>query len=107
MVDILEKLDPLYFNNSLERLRCECPTIVNILEQLVLSSNASRNTRKTEHNKLKCSVHLLSSLMDVRDQYGSNDIQVLFGLLCLSFGVGPKMIEMLQRIGLSESFPVM
>lgn len=106
-IDILNLLDPLLFNKLLGKLKADCPTIVNILEQLVLSPNASRNTRKTEHAKLKSSIHLLSSLMDIRDQNGTNDIQIIFGLLCLSFGAGPRMIEVLQHLGLTESFPVM
>lgn len=106
-VDVLNVLDPSLFNKLLEKLKAQCLTIVNVLEQFVLTSNASRNTRKTEHTKLKASIHLLSSLMDIRDQNGANDLQIIFGLLCLSFGAGPRIIEVLQHLGLTESFPVM
>ena len=68
VVDMAEILDPGIFKQLLDKLRVDCPIIMHILEQLVLSPNASRNSNKTELVKLKASVHLLASLMDVRDQ---------------------------------------
>lgn len=107
VVDMTEILDPGIFEKLLQGLKRDCPTIMNILEQLVLSYNTSRNTKRTETVKLKASVHLLASLMDIRDQRASNDVPLLFGLLCLCFGAGPSMIELLQHLGLSESYPVL
>ena len=96
------------FSNLLEQLKQQCPTIVSVLEQLVLSSkNAGRNTIKTPSLKMKAAVHLLSSLMDVRHQNASNDIPILFVLLCMCFGAGQSMINLLQRLGLSESYQVL
>ena len=92
------------FKDIVER---ECPTITNILEQFVLSYNVSRNTTKTVEMKMKASVHLLASLMDVRDQRAGNDIPVLFGFLCLCYGAGPSAIAVFQHLGLSESFQVL
>ena len=80
---------------------------MSILEQLVLSANVTRNTMKTPRMKMKAAVHLLGSLMDVRDQNANNDIPILFGLLCLCFGAGPSMIGLLQRLGLSKTYPVL
>ena len=37
--DLLDVLDPYLFNRLVARVRKECPTIMNIIEQLVLSSN--------------------------------------------------------------------
>ena len=105
--DLLELLDPELFSKLVKQLGKECPTITNILEQLVLSSNTSRNTKKTASMKMKASLHLLGSLLDVRDQHSGNDIPVLFGLLCLCYGAGPSMIEVLQHLGLSESHPTL
>ena len=105
MVDILDIIDPLIFAKFLVSLKNECPSIVNFLEQLVLSEIASRNKRKTEHVKMIAAIHLLFSLLDVWDQNGKNDIQILFGLLYISYGAGSTMIGALQRIGLCESFP--
>jgi len=107
VVDIIDILDPGIFQKLLTNLQAECPTIMNILEQLVLSPNASRNVNKTKLTKLKASVHLLASLMDIRDQNAKNDIPLLFGLLCLCYGAGPQMIELMQHLGLSESHRVL
>ena len=107
VTDIIEILDPHMFVRMLSELKQDCPTIMNILEQLVLSSSASRNVHKTISVKLKASVHVLASLMDIRDQNAKNDIPVLFGLLCLCCGTGPSLIEFLQHLGLSESHRVL
>lgn len=107
VVDILEHLEPMLFANILTSLREDCPTIINVLEQIVLSSNSYRNVKKTENMKMKASIHLLSSLMDIRDQNAKNDIQVLFGLLCISYGARSSLISILQQLGLCESFPTL
>ena len=99
VVDLLDKIHPSLFNQMVEKMKKGCPLITNILEQLVLTSNASRNKKKTVSMKMKASVHLLSSLMDVRNQKAGNDIPLLFGLLCLCYGAGPSMIEVLQHLG--------
>ena len=105
--DLTNILNPKLFEVMMEKLQINCPTIVSVLEQLVSSPNASRNTIKTPSMKMKAAVHLLASLIDVRDQNASNDIRILFGLLCLCFGAGPSMIGLLQRLGLSECYPVL
>lgn len=107
LCDIHDIFNPHLFKYLVDGVRTACPTITNILEQLVLSSNTSRNTIKTESLKMKAAVHLLASLLDVRDQHSRNDIPLLFGLLCICYGAGPAMIRILQRIGLSESFPTL
>jgi hypothetical protein len=56
---------------------------------------------------MKAAVHLLASLLDIRDQHSKNDIPILFHLLCICYGAGPAWIRPLQRLGLSESFPVL
>ena len=103
VTDLKSKFDSMLFTKLVENLNRECPTITNILEQLVLS----HNTKKTVEMKMKASVHLLASLMDVRDQRAGNDIPVLFGFLCLCYGAGPSAIAVFQHLGLSESFQVL
>jgi hypothetical protein len=105
--DLMQFLDPSLFQKLLVEVKSHCPTLVNIMEQLVLSSNAVRSTKKTPDIKMRAAVHLLASTLDVRDQNARNDIPVLFGLLCLSFGAGPSLINVLQHLGLSESHPVL
>ena len=103
VTDLKSKFDSMLFTKLVENLNRECPTITNILEQLVLSYN----TKKTVEMKMKASVHLLASLMDVRDQRAGNDIPVLFGFLCLCYGAGPSAIAVFRHLGLSESFQVL
>ena len=105
--DLMQFLDPSLFQKLLVQVKSHCPTLVNIMEQLVLSSNAVRSTKKTPDIKMRAAVHLLASTLDVRDLNARNDIPVLFGLLCLSFGAGPSLINVLQHLGLSESHPVL
>ena len=68
VTDLKSKVDSMLLTKLVENLNRECLTITNILEPFVLSYNASRNTKKTVEMKMKVSVHLLASLMDVRDQ---------------------------------------
>ena len=105
--DLMQFLDPSLFQNLLGKVKSQCPTLINILEQLVLSSNAARSIKKTPDMKMKAAIHLLASVLDVRDQNARNDIPILFGLLCLSFGAGPSLITVLQHLGLTESHPVL
>lgn len=105
--DLIQFLDPSLFQNLLVQVKSQCPMLVNILEQLVISSNAVRSMKKTPNMKMKAAIHLLASILDVRDQNARNDIPILFGLLCLSFGAGPSLITVLQHLGLSESHPVL
>ncbi len=105
--DLRHIFDPLLFQRLVTGIKTACPTITNILEQLVLSSSTSRNIIKTESMKMKAAVHLLASLLDIRDQHSKNDIPMLFGLLCICYGAGPAVIRVLQRLGLTESFPTL
>ncbi|CAB4000436.1 Hypothetical predicted protein [Paramuricea clavata] len=105
--DISEVVNPLLFQQLLVDIKNACPTITAVLELLVLTNNTSQNVLKTENVKMKATVHLLASMIDIRDQHGNNDFPLLFGLLCLCYGAGPSLIRMLQCLGLSESFPML
>ena len=107
VVDIAEKFDPMLVSKIVHEVQQQCPTIANNLEQLVISRNTSRNTLKTADMKMRASLHLLASLLDVRDQHAGNDIPILFGLVCLCYRPGPSMIQIMQHLGLSESFQVL
>ena len=105
--DISNVFNLLLFQRLLVDVKNPCPTITAVLETLVLTYNAWRNVLKTENMKMKAAIHLLASMIDIRDQHCKNDIPLLFGLLCICYGAGPSMIQMLQCIGLSESFPTL
>lgn len=102
--DLKDIFDPMLFQKLVTTITAACPTITNILEQLVLTSKTQKNVIKTSSLKMKAAVHLLAALLDVRDQSTGNDIPVLFGLLCICYGAGPAVIRVLQRLGLTESF---
>ena len=63
--DLMQFLDPSLFQNLLSEVKLQCPMLITILEQLVLSSNASRSKRKTPEIKMKAAIHLLASMLDV------------------------------------------
>ena len=105
--DLCHVFDPCLFQRLVVDIKAKCPTITNILEQLVLSPNISRNIIRTENLKMKAAIHLLASLLGIRDQHAKNDIPLLFGLLCICYGAGPSVIRILQRLGLTESFPTL
>ena len=105
--DLSDVFDSCLFQRLVVDIKAKCPTITNILEQLVLSPNISRNVIRTENLKMKAAIHLLASLLDIRDQHAKNDIPLLVGLLCICYGAGPSVIRILQRLGLTESFPTL
>ena len=96
--DLTKVLTPSLFNNLLSKLRESCPTITPVLETLVMSPYTTRNTIKTPQLKMKAALHLLSSLMDVRDQRGNNDLPILFGLLSMSYGAGTAKIRAVRAL---------
>jgi hypothetical protein len=107
VTDLKSKFDSMLFTKLVENLHRECPTITNILEQLVLSFNASRNTKKTIDMKMKASVHLLASLMDVRDQRAGNDIPVFVWLplsLLWSWTIGNCSVSAFGAVRIISSF---
>ena len=71
---ISDVFDPCLFQRLVVDIKAKCPTITNTLEQLVLSPNISRNVIRTENLKMKAAIHLLASLLDIRDQHAKNDI---------------------------------
>ena len=89
------------FLNFTKSIAEECPLINNVLQTLIGNTNQGDvNKNKTSEVKMKRASHALSDLTALRNQKHPNDIQLLFGLLCLSYGAGKQFINMLNSIGL-------
>ncbi|RUM89033.1 MAG: hypothetical protein DSZ24_02190 [Thermodesulfatator sp.] len=90
------------FLNFATTIANDCPLINDILETLIGSTkDTDVNKMKTHSYKMKCASHALSGLISLGNQKYPNDIQLLFGLLCMSYGGGKQCINMLNSIGLS------
>ena len=57
--------------------------------------------------KLKCGVNALALLLSVPNQKFSNNVRLLFGVLCISYGAGKQFINMLNAMGLSPHWDTM
>ena len=101
-------MDTSLFKEFTETVKNKCPFLTSIIEALVIGSNSSqRNTHKTAQSKLLCGHHALALLLNVRNSNCFNDFPLLFGLLCISYGAGKQMVNMLKAIGLSLHFDTM
>ena len=102
-----ELIKPSLFKDFSCAVEERCPLLKNIIETLVVSNAHERNTYKTNEKKLLCGHHALALLLNVRNSNCCNDMPLLFGLLCISYGAGKQFINMLQSIGLSLHFSTM
>ena len=94
------------FPQLLENVEEHCPLLYSILQTLLVS-DARKRIHKTPEYKLKCGVNALALLLSVRNQKFSNDVRLLFGLLCASHGAGKQFINMLNAVGLSSHWDTM
>ena len=89
------------FLNFTTTIAKDCPLINDILETLIGNTkDIDVNKIKTNEVKMKRASHALSGLIALGNQKHPNDIQLFFGLLCLSYGGGKQFINMLNSIGL-------
>ena len=94
------------FSKLLEDVEDRCPLIFSILQTLLVA-DVRKRVRKTPEHKLKCGVNALALLLSVRNQKFSNDVRLLFGLLCISYGAGKQCINMVNAVGLSLHWDTM
>ena len=79
--DLVDIFDPSLFNKLLKKMKTECPTISNVLEQLVLSVNASRNTIKTLAMKMKAALLQMSEISEVEATFLSFLVSCAFHMV--------------------------
>lgn len=101
LLDGSEEIPSTIFKDMVQQLEEKCPLINEILETLLSFSEKDRNKAKTHAMKMKCASHALSGLVAMANQKFPNDLQLFFGLLCMSYGSGKQLIYMLNSIRLS------
>ena len=81
-------------NNIKTDFKKTCPVLADIVASLFPESEDS-------NRKTNCAVHALSLLTSVRNQNLKNDISIVFTLLLVSYGAGCRMINTLNKCGLT------
>ena len=94
-------LDGQVFSTIMTQFEEKCPLLQDILNTLLVTSGARRSILKTPQYRMKCGVNALACLLNVRTQYADNDVNLLFGLLCTSYGAGKQFVNMLHAMGLT------
>ena len=90
------------FSNLLDNFETSCPLIYSVLHALLVSeSDVRQRVHKTPEYKMKCGVNALALLLSIRNQKFPNDVRLLFGLVCVTYGAGKQFINMLNSIGLT------
>ena len=84
----------LLFENIKFDFEENCPLLTEILHALF------PKTKRTE-KKEKGAIHSLALLASLRNKQCRNDVTLIFSLMLISYGAGSRMINMLNKIGLS------
>lgn len=72
----------------------ECPMLTEIVQ--CLFPDTERTDRKS-----KCAIHALSLLTSLRNRHCRNDISLMFTIMLVSYGAGCRMINTLNKCGLT------
>jgi hypothetical protein len=78
----------------------KCPLLHSVLETLLVT-DSRRRVHKTAEYKLTCGVNALALLLSVRNQRCKNDVRLLLGLVCITYGAGKQLMNLLNAIGLT------
>ena len=84
----------LLFENIKVDFEENCPLLTDILHVLF------PKTKRTE-KKEKGAIHSLALLASLRNKQCRNDVTLIFSLMLVSYGAGSRMVNMLNKIGLS------
>lgn len=104
--DISQAVDDGLFRRLLENVKDTCPLIYSILQCLLVSDTRKR-VHKSPDYKMKCGINALALLLSVRNQKFNNDVRLVFGLLCISYGAGKQFVNLLHKIGLTPHWDTM
>ena len=88
------------FGDLLETFEEKCPLLFDLLQTLLVTDHRQR-VHKTPEYKLTCGVNTFALLLSVKNKKFSNDIRLLFGLVCITFGAGKQFVNLLNAMGLS------
>ena len=70
--------------------REHCPLLFKVLDTLVLHKT---DGREVSDMRVRNAVHSLSILLSVKSQKIQNDFKILLTCVCISFGVGKRLLE--------------
>ena len=87
------------FENLQVDFEHNCPLLTSVVRTL-FSKDAS-------NRKEKGTIHALCLLMSLRNNQCRNDITLFFTMLLISYGAGNKMVNMLNKIGLTVHWDTM
>ena len=80
------------FEKLVKNVAENCPLLYDIVKTLFPSDDS---------RKEKGAIHSLSLLMSLRNSHCRNDIILVFTLMLVAYGAGARMINMLNRIGVT------
>lgn len=104
--DIQHVINERVFPSLLENFEDTCPLIYSVIHTLLVSDMRHR-VHKSPKYKMTCGINALTLLLSVRNQKIGNDVRLLFGLLCITYGAGKQFINMLNAIGLTPHWDTM
>ena len=96
----------LFSEENLVKLRDDfyndCPLLADVFKVLFPHVEDNR-----ESNRKQLTVaHAVSLLMSLRNKTAHNDVRLVFSIMLISFGVGPRLINMLCKMGLTNHWKV-
>ena len=99
--DVKSILEKNIFSNLLENFEEKCPLLLSIIQTLLVTDSGVKRVHKTCEYKLTCGVNTLALLLSVRNQKCNNDIRLILGLVCITYGAGKQFINLLNAVGLT------
>ncbi len=88
------QLNSLLFENLKVDFKKNCPILTDILHDLFPYD-------KSCDRKGKGAIHALSLLASLKNKQCRNDITIVFSIMLISFGAGCRMVNMLNKVGLT------
>jgi hypothetical protein len=98
--DVGSTLEKNIFGDLLEQFEEKCPLIFNVLQTLLVTDSTKR-VHKTPEYKLTCGVNAQAVLLSICNRKCNNDIRLVLGLVCITYGAGKQFINLLNAVGLT------
>ncbi len=105
-VDDKDVVDSSFFDQLLDKFVEKCPLIHSVLQSILITDNRVR-VHKTLEYKLTCGINALYLLLSVGNQKCRNDVRLLLGVVCVSFGAGKQFVNFLNAVGLIPHWDTM
>ena len=105
-VDSKDVVDSSFFDQLLHNFVEKCPLLHSVLQTILVTDKTVR-VHKTPQYKLTCGINALSLLLSVGNQKCHNDVRLLLGVVCVSFGAGKQFVNFLNAVGLVPHWDTM